>query len=168
MQNKYSLKFKEASLTGSKVLILKGTTKCDCYDENRLIDSEPKPDCPKCFGTGLQRQAILSSKIRNEINNAYNQQFETTDKNTTINEKRKFYFPLFYSEITTEDYLCLLDADEKTIISVYKIINKEQFRDYDFIFYEIVGKKINFIKKFKLEDFEELKNLHDDNLDLEG
>ena len=110
----------------------------------------------------------MSSKIRNEINNAYNQQFETTDKNTTINEKRKFYFPLFYSEITTEDYLCLLDADEKTIISVYKVINKEQFRDHDFIFYEIVGKKINFIKKFKLEDFEELKNLHDDSLDLEG
>ena len=116
----------------------------------------------------MQRQAILSSKIRNEMNNAYNQQFETTDKNTTINEKRKFYFPLFYSKITTEDYLCLLDIDEKSIISVYKVINKEQFRDHDFVFYEIVGKKINFIKKFKLENFEELKILSSDELNLEG
>lgn len=168
MQNKYSLKFKEASETGSKVLLLKGIEKCDCFSEDRLIDSEPDPHCPKCFGTGLKRQAFLTSKIRNEINNAYSQQFENTDKNTTINEKRKFFFPVFYEPITTEDYICLLDINERTIISVYKVVNKEQFRDHDFVFYEIVGKKVNFVKKFTMTDFEDLKDITFEELTLES
>ena len=159
MLNKYSYRFKEASETGSKILWLKATCKCDCFDENRLIDSEPDPKCPKCYGTGMKRQAIFTDKIRNEINNAYNQQFETTNFNTTINEKRKFYIPEFYKEMNTEDLLCFLDKDERTINSVYKVVNKEEFRDHDFIFYEIVGKKLNFLNKFTLDDFEELKRI---------
>jgi len=78
VQNQYSLKFKEASRTGSKCLWLKAIENCDCYDEDRLVDSEPDPKCPKCYGFGKIRQAILTDKIRNELNNSYVTQFEKT------------------------------------------------------------------------------------------
>jgi len=58
--------------------------------------------------------------------------------------------------MNTEDLICLLKEDEKTIVSVYKIVNREEFRDHDFIFYEIIGRKVNFIKGFKIEDFDKL------------
>ena len=61
--------------------------------------------------------------------------------------------------MNTEDLICLLKEDEKTIVSVYKIVNREEFRDHDFIFYEIIGRKINFIKKFELSDFDKLIEL---------
>ena len=64
MQNQYSIRFKEASRTGSKCLWLKAVKKCDCYDEDRLIDSEPDPKCPKCYGLGKIRQAILTDKMK--------------------------------------------------------------------------------------------------------
>ena len=162
MQNQYSIRFKEASRTGSKCLWLKAVKNCDCYDEDRLIDSEPDPKCPKCYGLGKIRQAILTDKIRNEINNSYISQFEKTKFTTSINEDRKFYVDKLYQDMNTEDLICLLKEDEKTIVSVYKIVNREEFRDHDFIFYEIIGRKINFIKKFEISDFDKLIELRDD------
>lgn len=154
----YSLKFKEASLTGSQVLILKATTQCDCFDPEELINSEPDPNCLKCLGTGCKRQAFLTEKVRNEIYNVYQANFEITDKNKTINEQRKFYLPEYYREIGTEDLIVLLDPD-LNIVTVYEITNREEFRHHDFIFFEFIGKKINYLPKFTKEQFKTLEIL---------
>lgn len=159
----YEKKFKTSSETGERVLWLKKNTPCDCFDSDSLIHSEPNPICLKCFGTGYTRQIIYTSKIRNEIQNQRAESFEETYKNSTINERRRFYIPELYREMSTTDLIIFLDSD-LTPISIYKIINKEQFRTEDFIFYEITGEKINFVSSLKniFENFEKLITLSDE------
>lgn len=161
--NVYEQRFKKSSETGTQVFWLKSKGVCDCFDSDNLINSEPDPRCLKCFGTGNTRNVILTSKIRNEIQNKRAESFEDTMKNSTINERRKFYVPEIYKEMSTTDLIVFLDSD-LTPISLYKIINKEQFKAEDFIFYEITGEKINFIPELTkyLREFEQLQFISDE------
>lgn len=143
---KYKKDFDKIMATGVPVVILKNKNKCDCYSEEELIDSEPSPYCPKCYGTGYERNIILTDKIRHEVQtNGTGTYYEKTIYNTSINEIRVFFMPEFYKFISTEDLIGTLDDTEKNIVSIYKVVNKERYNAEDFVYYEIYGEKLNFL-----------------------
>lgn len=148
---KYKIDFERISKTGRPVLILKKSSRCDCYDPNELIDSEPNPYCEKCMGTGYLRNYIFTENIRHEpLNEVSNKNSEILVYNSSINEKRIFFFPERYSFLTTEDLIATIYNDE--ILSIYKVVSKEIYNAEDFYYLEIIGKKINFTSKLSLKD----------------
>lgn len=151
--DKYKQSFIEASETGSKVLILKAGEQCDCFEPKELLNSEPNPKCGKCFGTGHRRTLIFTTKIRHdsESNNS-TKNYETLDLNKSINDYRCFFMPEQYKFITTMDLIATLDDEEKNISSIYKVISTEKFKANDFVFYEVIGEKINYTSEVSIDD----------------
>ena len=148
---KYKIDFEKICQTGTPVLILKKGERCDCYDPTELINSEPKPYCKKCFGLGYVRNYFFTENIRHEPLSEYGKNTsEVTLYNSTINNKRIFFFPERYFFITTEDLIATFNNDK--IISVYKVINKEIYNVNDFAYAEIIGEKINFISTLNLKE----------------
>lgn len=142
---KYKQDFEKLCSTGVPVVILKKEKECDCYSKSELIDSEPNPYCEKCFGTGYERMQIFTEKIRHEVqSNGTGTYYEKTVYNPSINEIRIFFMPEQYKFITTEDLIATLDEDNK-IVSIYEVVNKERYNAEEFVYYEIYGKKLNFV-----------------------
>lgn len=146
---KYQSDFEKLCSTGAPVIILKKKKECDCYSKDELIDSEPNPYCPKCYGTGFERTLIQTENIRHEVQtNGTGTYYEKTIYNTTINEIRIFFLPEKYKFITTEDLIATLDENNE-IISIYKVVNKERYNAEEFAYYEIYGEKLNFLSNIK-------------------
>lgn len=143
-----SEKFKEASETGVKVLILKAIGKCDCYDEEDLSNSEPDPTCQKCYGTGLKRIRVTSEKIR------FNSKSESASKTSMENggllkgtrETYVFYFSSKYGFLSNKDYICLFeeDAENSKVNRVFEIKNKAHLIYENFSYYEVYGTKVDY------------------------
>lgn len=150
---KYKQSFIEASETGSRVLILKAGDQCDCYDPKDLLNSEPNPKCGKCFGTGNKRTLIYTTKIRHDSDsNGSSKHYESLDLNRSINDFRCFFMPEAYKDVNTMDLIATLNDDEVSINSIYKVVNKEKFQANDFVFYEIIGERINYTSEVSIDD----------------
>lgn len=147
---KYKSDFEKICSTGTPVLVLKKRQECNCYSKEELLDSEPNPYCPKCFGTGYERTYITTENIRHEPQSNY---YEKTIYNSTINDIRIFFMPEKYKFITTEDLIATLDENNK-IISIYEVVNKEKYNAEEFVYYEIYGKKLNFLSNIEVSNYE--------------
>lgn len=151
---KYKSDFEKLCSTGTPVLLLKKKKECNCYSKDELLDSEPNPYCNKCFGTGYERTYIITENIRHEVQtNGTGTYYEKTIYNSTINDIRIFFMPEQYKFLTTEDLIATLDENNK-IISIYKIVNKEKYNAEEFIYYEIYGKKLNFLSDVEVSNNE--------------
>lgn len=140
--------FENISTTGEEVLILKASeTKCDCYDDRNLINSEPDPYCKKCFGTGVYRNKILSNKIRYAVDT---KKTESVNPNTYLKEKVIFYFNENYSFLSNKDILCIFNCERTSVEKMYRIVSKQKMQADDFVYYKIVGNKINYIQKIEV------------------
>lgn len=130
-------KFQAASETGKNIIILKAMEECDCFDKNDLLNSEPDPHCTKCYGTGKTRLKIITEKVRFD----YITSKETTSIIENIEDDVAFYLGEIYSSINNEDIFIIPGKSMKcysvqdTIPNIYN----------DFMFLEILGKKIPFL-----------------------
>lgn len=151
--DKYKQSFIEASETGSRVLILKAGEQCDCFEPKELLNSEPNPKCGKCFGTGNRRILIFTTKIRHDSDASLSDKnYEKMDLNKSINDYRCFFMPEQYKFIGTMDLIATLDDEEQNISSIYKVISTEKFKANDFVFYEVIGEKINYTSEVSIDD----------------
>lgn len=149
----YKQIFSDASKTGSKVLILKAGKRCDCHDPEDLLNSEPDPKCKKCFGTGVTRNLIFTTNIRHDSKGGNGiTNYERLDLNKSINDFRCFFMPEEYKFVTTRDLIATLEDNEKDILSIYRVISVEKFKANDFIFYEMIGEKINYVPEVNIND----------------
>ncbi len=150
---KYKQSFLEASETGSRVLILKAGEQCDCFNPKELLNSEPNPKCGKCFGTGTTRTLIYTTKIRHDSDSDNSQKhYERLDLNKSINDFRCFFMPETYKHINTMDLIATLDDEERNINSIYRVVSKEKFKANDFVFYEVIGERINYTSEVSIDD----------------
>lgn len=141
----YKEEFERISKTGREVLILKAAGDCECMNPDVLIDSEPDKKCQLCFGTGKHRVLIKTEKIRYELGNSGNLGYlETENYNKNTFENYSFYFPEHYGFLNNDDILIIFDENEKLNIA-FEIKNKEMHKNGDFVYYEIFGKKINYL-----------------------
>lgn len=143
--NYYKEQFKNASETGRSILILKSSSDCDCYNKNSLIDSEPNPKCPKCYGTGKKRILIKTPKLRYELSSSGKTGYlESQDLIKTTNEIYSFYLDEYLGFVNNEDIFITFDEDGKPI-AAFEVSNREKFVYYDFVYYEYFAKKLTYL-----------------------
>ena len=141
----YKEQFNKISESGKEVIILKATEDCDCFDKDSLLNSEPEINCKKCFGTGKFRIYIETEKIRYELGSSGNLgYFEKEDLNKATYDVYSFYFPEQYHYINNDDLLVIKNEKDELYIA-FEIINKEFFKNKDFVYYEVFVIKINYL-----------------------
>lgn len=163
--------FKQASLTGRKVLLLRDVGICDCIkkapkntvdteldilglsDISNIIDEIEKADpyCDKCMGTGKKFFRILSEKIRTTDVNAIKEGTTATELQSfelLKDDNILFYFESHYKFLNLKDHIAVLEHDENSnlvfplkVLDVFKIVDKIEFYDNDFVYYRMTGSK---------------------------
>ena len=143
--NFYKEKFNQISNTGKEVIILKSNGDCECFEKDNLLMSEPDINCNLCFGTGKHRTFIETQKIRYEIGSSGNLgYFEKEDLNKATFDIYSFYFPEQYYFLNNDDIIVIKD-NQDNLVTAFEIINKETYKNNDFIYYEVFAKKINYL-----------------------
>ncbi|MGL4866310.1 MULTISPECIES: hypothetical protein [Bacteria] len=163
--------FKQTSLTGRKVLLLRDIGICDCIkkspeskiknelnilglsDISNIVDEIEKADpyCDKCMGTGKKFFRILSEKIRTTDVNAIKEGTTATELQSfelLKDDNVLFYFESHYKFLNLKDHIAVLEHDENSnlifplkVLDVFKIVDKIEFYDNDFVYYRITGSK---------------------------
>lgn len=97
--------------------------------------------CDKCFQIGSFYSVVITEPVRIDINstpysnsgNILDYQFIPID-----NKSYCVFLSSKYENITDLDLFCMLDDNEKTIKSVFRILGKEKFSYGSFSYYKVV------------------------------
>lgn len=159
--------FKNVSETGRQVLLLRDVGTCECLeyekdygldilgssDLSSLIDKveTADPNCKLCMGTGKKFFRILSTKIRSTDVNAIKEGTTATELQAhklLKDDNVLFYFDSNYKFLTMKDHIAVLEHDKDNnlvlpikVLDVFKIVDRLEFFDGDFIFYRMTGSK---------------------------